>query len=170
MGSEELRQALVELLPRLRRYAYALTGNRADADDLLQTTVERLLGKGIEAGIPVDRWSFRVCKNAWLDEVRSRAVRHAVDIDEQHMAEELQMDGEKALLDSLACQQVRQVMQTLPEEQRAALALVAIEGFSYAEAADILGSPIGTVMSRIARARKAMLAFLQPFADYPTGA
>lgn len=155
MKSDVLRQGIVELLPRLRRYAYALTGARADADDLLQTTVERLLEKGVPDDADLHRWAFRVCKNIWIDEIRARNVRVQAAVSGKIGGNEL-VDGEKTVMDKMAFSEVNEAMSKLPDEQRAALSLVALEGFSYAEAADALDAPIGTIMSRIARARKAL--------------
>ena len=82
MNADALRRELLALLPRLRRYAYALTGVRHDADDLLQATLERLLVKGVPEAVEVDKWSFRVCRNMWIDEIRARRVRSAVPLEE----------------------------------------------------------------------------------------
>jgi len=155
MHIDALRQGIVELLPRLRRYAYALTGARADADDLLQTTVERLLEKGVPDDANLGKWAFRVCKNVWIDEIRARNVRVTAAASGKVSGEEI-VDGERVTMDKMAFAEVTEAMNKLPDEQRAALSLVALEGFSYAEAADALDAPIGTIMSRIARARKAL--------------
>lgn len=161
MKSDALRQGIVELLPRLRRFAYALTGARADADDLLQATVERLLVKGAPDDVDLRKWAFRVCKNIWIDEIRARNVRTQAAVSGKIGGEE-RVDGEKAVMDKIAFSEVNEAMSKLPDEQRAALSLVALEAFSYAEAADALGAPIGTIMSRIARARKALAQSLSP--------
>lgn len=161
MKSSALRQAIVELLPRLRRFAFALTGTRADADDLLQATVVRLLEKGVPEGVDLSRWSFRVCKNIWIDEIRSRNVRTLAAVSGKTGGEN-SVDGEKTVMDKIAFTEVTNAMSKLPDEQRAALSLVALEGFSYAEAADALDAPIGTIMSRIARARKSLVQALNP--------
>lgn len=175
MNADALRQEIVELLPRLRRYAYALTGARADADDLLQTTVERLLVKGVPDDAQLDKWAFRVCRNIWIDEIRARNVRVTAAASGKISGEE-RVDGEQAVMDKMAFAEVNEAMSALPDEQRAALSLVALEGFTYAEAADALGAPIGTIMSRIARARKALADVLRPEtmaladSEFPAGA
>ena len=157
MTADELRRELVEMLPRLRRFAYALTGARHDADDLLQCTVVRVLEKGMPDGAAADRWMFRVCRNLWIDEIRSRRTRAAVSIDDSPEAEQVQaVDGERAMIGKMTLAEVSRAMDALPEDQRAALALVVLEGCSYAEAAEVLEVPIGTIMSRIARARGAL--------------
>ncbi len=70
--SEKQRQALMTELQGLKRFCVSLTGNHADAEDLLQLTVERILDKGLPSDAHVAKWSFRVCRNIWLDELRSR--------------------------------------------------------------------------------------------------
>ncbi len=174
MKADAVRQGIVELLPRLRRYAYALTGARADADDLLQATVERLLEKGVPDDANLDKWAFRVCKNIRIDEFRARKVRSTAAASGKVSSEEV-VDGERVMMDKMAFAEVNEAMSKLPDEQRAALSLVALEGFSYAEAAEVLGAPIGTIMSRISRARKVLAEALGPTAtqmaavDMPAG-
>lgn len=160
MNADALRRRLLELLPRLRRYAYALTGARHDADDLLQATLERLLTKGVPEAVEVDRWAFRVCRNMWIDEIRARRVRSAIPLEES-AAREQTFDGENVLMNKLALTEISDAMDRLPEEQRAALSLVVLEGLSYAQAAEVLETPVGTIMSRIARARAALTKALR---------
>ena len=131
------------------------TGARHDADDLLQATLERLLVKGVPEAVEVDKWAFRVCRNLWIDEIRARRVRSAVPLEESGAMEQT-FDGENALMSKLALAEISDAMDELPEEQRAALSLVVLEGLSYAQAAEVLETPIGTIMSRIARARAAL--------------
>ncbi|QFU75462.1 RNA polymerase sigma factor [Halioglobus maricola] len=159
--SDSQREALMAELGGLRRFCYSLTGNAADADDLLQATVEKLLNKGIPAEAHTAKWSYRVCKNVWIDELRSREVRQrypsiaAEDAEETHSTETVAA-GEQAL------DAVSKALEQLPDEQRLALTLVTVEGKSYAEAAEILEVPVGTIMSRIARARKSLLQIYSP--------
>jgi RNA polymerase sigma-70 factor (ECF subfamily) len=156
MLSDQQRQALLAELAGLRKFCISLTGTVADGEDLLQMTVERLLEKGMPGDAHVAKWAYRVCKNAWIDEIRSRDVRQrypqlVVDEDnnspsaEQSASEERELDAVTAALAGL------------PTEQRLALTLVAVEGKTYAEAASILEVPVGTIMSRIARARKHLI-------------
>ncbi len=151
-----LRSAIIEHLPRLRRFAYALTGSQADADDLLQTTVERLLVKGAPLDSGFIGWMYRVCKNLWIDEIRknTRQVTPGSEEIEWRLGA---LEGEQLALDRLTLTEVNQAMQNLDESQRAVLALISLEGYSYKEVADILDIPIGTVMSRLARARKKLM-------------
>jgi RNA polymerase sigma-70 factor (ECF subfamily) len=123
----------------------------------MQSTVERVLEKGVPDNVEVLRWMFKVCRNLWIDELRANEVRrrHATRAE---LAEEPAVSGEAVALGELRLREVEQAMASLPDEQRMVLALVAVEGLSYREAAEVLDSPIGTVMSRLARARAALAA------------
>lgn len=150
-----VREAIVEILPRLRRFALSLTGNPADADDLLQDTVERALTRaGPEGKHDMSKWMFRICRNLWIDEIRSRKVREAV-VDCPESIEQ-PAAGTEAMLNELTFHEVVAAMDELSEEQREVLSLVAVAGMSYREAAEALQVPTGTVMSRLARARAAL--------------
>lgn len=155
--SDLQREALLAELGGLRKFCLSLTGKAADADDLLQVTVERVLEKGMPADAHPAKWAYRVCKNAWIDELRSRDVRQkypqlvVVDGSEVSPSAE-QTAGEERDLSAVSA-----ALEQLSEDQRLALTLVAIEGKTYAEAAEILEVPVGTIMSRIARARKQLL-------------
>jgi RNA polymerase sigma-70 factor (ECF subfamily) len=151
--SDSQREVLLAELHGLRKFCFSLTGNAADADDLLQVTVERVLKKGMPEDADAARWAYRVCKNSWIDEVRSRGVRqkHLEVVGEQGREE---LSAEQLAGDERQLAAVLVELQRLPDEQRLALTLVAIEGKTYSEAAEILEVPIGTIMSRIARARK----------------
>ncbi|MEX2126037.1 MAG: sigma-70 family RNA polymerase sigma factor [Woeseia sp.] len=150
------RRELMDVLPNIRRFALSLTGNLADADDLLQSTVERLLERGWPEGAAVLPYSLKVCRNLWIDEIRSRTVRRPAQ-DESALADERLAVGDEQAIGELSLREAQAVLAKLPEEQRAVLELVAVEGCSYKEAAGILEIPIGTVMSRLARARSALL-------------
>lgn len=151
----------------LRRFAYSLTGSTADADDLLQNTLERLLNREIPAGVEPVKWAFRVCRNLWIDEYRARKVRqkNVYSLDD---TEEPSVDGEQAIHNQITLTQIDAAMNQLPDEQRSIMALVAVQGMSYKEVAETLGIPAGTVMSRLARARVALANFLNP-ASGPAG-
>lgn len=150
-----LRNELTLVLPDIRRFAYALTGARPDADDLLQATVERILEKGAPEDADMRKWSYRVAKNIWIDEIRSRRVRTRA-VSEGKVDTNDRLDGERVVLGAISLAEVNRAMERLPDDQRAALSLVAVEGLSYADAAQALDVPIGTVMSRISRARAAL--------------
>jgi RNA polymerase sigma-70 factor (ECF subfamily) len=155
--TEGLKKALLETLPQLRRFAHSLTGNRHDGDDLMQTTVERVLERGgPEDADDLRPWMFKICKNLWIDERRAHAVR-ARAASSPELADERVVSGEDVALGELTLREVERAMALLPKEQRLVLSLVTIEDLSYREAADILDTPIGTVMSRLARARAALV-------------
>jgi RNA polymerase sigma factor (sigma-70 family) len=158
--SELQREVLLAELGGLRKFCYSLTGSAADADDLLQATVERILEKGMPEDAHAAKWAYRVCRNAWIDELRSREVRHRYpmeagvdDMSHSPSAEQLAV-GERDM------EAVAAALEQLPVDQRLSLTLVAIEGKTYAEAAEILEVPVGTIMSRIARARKQLMAII----------
>lgn len=156
--STSQREILLAELGSLRRFCRSLSGSAADADDLLQMTVERILEKGMPADADPVKWAYRVCRNAWIDELRSRDVRQRYpqlmgwENEEAPSAEE--SAGHEQALEALTL-----ALDKLPPEQRLALTLVAVEGKSYAEAAEILEVPVGTIMSRIARARAQLLKY-----------
>ena len=146
---------LMEELTGLKRFSVSLTGDSHDADDLLQLTIERVLEKGMPADAHAGKWSYRVCRNLWLDELRARDVRT------RHAKAELAGNGDLGVstadgLSRLEFERASTALSGLPEEQRSVLLLVAVEGHSYAEVAGILDIPIGTVMSRVARARRSL--------------
>jgi len=162
--SDTQRELLLAELGGLRGFCYSLTGNHADADDLLQITVERVLEKGMPDDAHAAKWAYRVCKNAWIDEVRSRDVRQKYpQLVEQ--APDVARSAEHIAGGDQQLNAVAAALDELPDEQRLALSLVAIEGKTYAEAAEILEVPIGTIMSRIARARRQLLDKYEPSND-----
>jgi RNA polymerase sigma factor (sigma-70 family) len=147
---------IVEILPNIRRFAMSLAGNLADADDLLQSTVERLLQRGVPDDAVVLPWSLRVCRNLWIDEVRSRKVRRDL-ANEANGADEQVLQGEQQVHGEMMLEEIQEVLAGMSGEHRAVLELVAVEGYSYKEAAEVLEIPIGTVMSRLARARTTLM-------------
>ncbi|WP_395648056.1 RNA polymerase sigma factor [Terricaulis sp.] len=161
-NGDPVRRELVALLPRLRRFARALTRSADEADDLVQNAIERALRNldGWQRGTRLDAWMFRIMKNAWIDEIRSKSVRTRVFAPEE-AAVAVGADGAAAMETHLEAQAVRAAMAELPEEQRVVVALVLVEGFSYRETAELLDVPIGTVTSRLARGRAAIEARLQ---------
>jgi RNA polymerase sigma-70 factor (ECF subfamily) len=156
---DQVREELLAALPRLRRFARSLTGNRADGDDLMQSTVERVLERGLPEGVAALPWLFKISKNLWIDEQRARAVRSKAALTHE-LGEEPSVSGEAVALGEIGLREVERALDDLPDEQRAVLTLVAVEGLSYREAAGVLETPIGTVMSRLARARAALAARL----------
>jgi RNA polymerase sigma-70 factor (ECF subfamily) len=158
---------MVAVLPRLRRFAYALTGSTEQGDDLVQETCLRALSRveRWQPGSRLDSWMYRIAQNIWLDRMRANKVRgEVVDVD---AVEEMPgLDGRDVTESQLTLEAVDAALQRLPPEQRAVIALVCIEGVSYKEAADVTGVPIGTIMSRLARARQSLHVLL----DKPSAA
>ena len=153
--------AIIDLLPRLRRFARALTGQASDADDLVQAAVERALGRRNQwqVGTSLEAWMFRITKNAWIDEARSRSRRGRVLAPEAAGADVADERAGSAATRELSLS-VQAAMAQLPEDQRLAVALILVEGLSYQEAADVLETPVGTVTSRLGRGRAALQAAL----------
>jgi RNA polymerase sigma-70 factor, ECF subfamily len=158
---ETIRQQIVQLLPRLRRYAIALTGSTADGDDLVQDTVERALKNlhAWEPGTRLDSWMFRIAKNRFIDQRRA-AKRQPVSGSDVLESCDVAHDGERMIEARSSLRTVSEALQNLPDEQRHAVALVLVDGRSYKDAADILEIPIGTLTSRISRARESLAAAL----------
>lgn len=153
---DELSTALPALLPRLWRFALRLAGDRHDAEDLVQRACIRALERRhqLQPGTATLSWMFSIVHSVWLNEVRARQIRNNAGL---QWTEELAT----TLVDSSAVdpetnalhQQVMAAVARLPDAQRAVMLLVAVEGLSYREAAEALDVPVGTVMSRLARAR-----------------
>jgi RNA polymerase sigma-70 factor (ECF subfamily) len=160
MGEDSaFENALVGLLPRLRRFAHSLSRSPADADDLTQATIERAL-RSREQWIPgtrLDSWAYRIMRNLWVDTARSRARKARLEADPEEGAT-VGHDGGVEAAGEL--REVMAAMQRLPEEQREVVSLILVEGFGYREAAELLGLPIGTVSSRLVRGRTALLRSL----------
>ncbi len=165
-SSQAFERDLTQLLPRLRRFAHALSRNPADADDLTQATVERALRsrEQWEPGSRLDSWLYRIMRNLWIDTVRSRGRREAHEAPEDE-AQTVGSDPREALDASLELQRAMAAMERLPGEQREVVALILIEGFGYREVSEMLGLPIGTVSSRLVRGRTALLAMLSEATD-----
>ena len=155
---EEIGERIVELLPRLRRFARSLSRNQHDADDLVQSGIERAWRHlaQFKSGANLASWMFGIMKNAWVDSLRARHRRGEVALPED--------SGEHPAVSpvdaSTELWSVSEAMSKLPEDQRLAVALVLVEGLSYKEAADLLEIPMGTLTSRLARARTALAASL----------
>ena len=147
------------LLPRLRRFAMGLARNPADGDDLCQATIERALVKREQwqPGTRLDSWMMTMMRNIWIDETRSRSRRG-----ETFVAEEagLGVGSEGGQEAAVGLSDIDRALRTLPDEQREAVLLVMVEGYSYKEAAEIVDCPVGTLNSRLVRGRDALLAKL----------
>lgn len=151
-----MKEKLITILPKLQRFARVLTGSRDAADDLVQQACERLLRKpeAYDGILCLESWMYRVIHNAWIDEKRS--MRNKLSEPIEAGLEVAGENGEHTIGVRSTLAKVRLEMTKLPAEQRAALMLVCVEGMSYQEAAGVLAIPIGTLMSRLARARMAL--------------
>ena len=157
--SESEYQTVVQLLPRLRRFAYGLCGSMEAAEDLVQEACTRLLASAGDKEGYLDRWLFRTIRNLHVDGLRSRLVseryRHRLV-----QAENDQRVGSRHTEASIELDEVRALMRRLPPEQREVLLLIGVEGFSYRECSRMLDLPIGTVTSRVARARRQLVRWM----------
>lgn len=147
---------LIAILPNLRRFALSLARAPDVADDLVQITVERaLLARDrVDPAMRLDAWAFRILKNAWIDMTRRNRIR-GVSVDVHETPEAIVTEGNETM-DRLMLDQVLTAMADLSEDHREVLTLVCLDDMSYAEAAEVIGVPKGTVMSRLARARAAL--------------
>ena len=149
---------IAEQIPRLRRYARALTGDRSAADDLVQDTLERALSRFHlwRRGSDLRAWMFTIMHNIYVNQARSRARHHHEALEAETATEALR--GRDP--DWLELRELAVALARVPDEQRAVLLLVGLEQFTYDEAARILDVPIGTVMSRLSRGRERLRVLL----------
>ena len=152
----DVRAGLEPCLPRLWRYALMLSRARDVADDLVQATCLRAIERADQfvPGTRLDRWLFSILRSIWLNEIRARRIREGggfVDPEEVLVG-----DGAREIESNILASQVLREIGRLPEAQRETVLLAYGEGYSYAEAAALLGVPIGTVMSRLATARSVL--------------
>jgi len=159
LSGPDLQQQLIALLPRLRRFARALARDAHDADDLVQLALERALARAdqVRPDAELGGWVFGIMRNAWIDEMRSRARRARLFVPAE-LAEH--MGGGRSQPAHAELLAVEEALARLPEEQRSAVALVLIEGLSYKEAAHVMQVPVGTLTSRLARGREALQEML----------
>lgn len=155
---DHLREQIVGLLPRLRRFARALARDPHDADDLVQMAVERALARSeqLRPDSRLSSWVFGILRNVWIDEARARGRRNRIFAPEE-LGENVGDASSETPMEVLSAEDA---MARLPDEQRIAVGLVLVEGFSYKEAAEIMGVPIGTLTSRLARGREALQTML----------
>ena len=149
-------ERLVELIPRLRRYARALVGDRATADDLVQDTLERAWAKLhlYRRGTDLRAWLFTVMHNVHVNRVRASRSTDTLGDEMPELAQRAPQS------DALLVRDLDRAIARLPAEQRAVLLLVTLEEMSYDQVARTLGIPIGTVMSRLSRAREKLRALM----------
>jgi RNA polymerase sigma-70 factor (ECF subfamily) len=164
--SQTFAARLIAHLPALRRYAVALCGNRELADDLVQDAIERALSRAPISLEPerLGPWLRSVVHNLFVDELRRRR-RRGVRVDVANLENDLAFST--APTDRLTQNDVAKAMAGLSIEHRQILVLAGVEGLTYQEIAKELGVPVGTVMSRLARARAALRAALEPEARAP---
>jgi RNA polymerase sigma-70 factor (ECF subfamily) len=159
-ASARFSDQLIAVLPRLRRFAAGLTRSASEADDLVQAACERALAREhqFQEGTRFDSWMFRIVQTIWIDQLRARTIRKE---DEEIAEERLGTDEPVRRVEArLALAEVRRAVSLLPPDQRSTLMLVTVEGLSYKQAAEVAGVPIGTIMSRLARARTALQQLL----------
>ncbi len=166
--TSDLKRELIALLPRLRRFAHSLTRAEAEADDLVQEACLRALARAEQwdRSQPLDRWMFRIARNLWISELRKRSVRTGTgQVPAEESTELVATEtGEGRMLAA----DIRGLVAALPHELASVLLTVSVEGYSYAEAAELFDIPVGTVMSRIHRARKALSQGLNAMESQPT--
>jgi len=159
---EEFSHLALSYLEEIAAFARRLTGNPADADDLVQATFARAFGSWRKLREPAAcrPWLFRIARNLFLDSRRASAVRSQLSLvmDTEASAEAFVVPAEA--VERLAARELEAALDRLPREQREALLLCDLWGFQYAEISEIVASPIGTVRSRIARARGRLSALL----------
>lgn len=154
-GMDEVRWLIAQQIPHLRRYALALVRHPETADDLVQDCLERALRKRRlwQRRGSVRNWLFRILYNIFIDHAR-RAAKERGHVPIHEVGHVGSVPARQEL--RVACSDIGEALDQLPPQQRAAVILVALEGLSYDEAADALGVPVGTLRSRVSRAREAL--------------
>jgi RNA polymerase sigma-70 factor, ECF subfamily len=154
--TDEFQTTLPSLAPRLWRFALRLTRHQGDAEDLVQRSYVRALERRHQwqVGTSLLSWVFAIMHSIWMNELRSAQRRREGSLGaDQEFDDVIEPSSSADPEYKLMCKQVIQAVSELPEAQRIVMTLVAVEGLSYKEAADVLDVPLGTVMSRLARAR-----------------
>lgn len=154
---ETVRAELIAMLPRLQRFARSLCRSGTAAEDLVQTTCVKALASADSwaPGTRFDAWAYQIMRNHWIDSLRkSKTEGPAEPLD---AGQQIAGSGEQQILAHVELGFVQRAIDDLPVEQREVLLLVCVDDLSYADAAEIVGVPVGTVMSRLARARRQLL-------------
>ena len=153
--NDELQRELPQLLPRLWRFAFRLTRNSADAEDLVQRTCVRGLERRAQwqPGTVLLSWLFSIMHSIWLNELRAQKRRREGSLSDFDIEDTAFVENTSDPEHRMLCKQIVEAVELLPDAQRTVMLLVAVEGFGYREAAEMLEIPVGTVMSRLARAR-----------------
>jgi RNA polymerase sigma-70 factor (ECF subfamily) len=173
MTAAELSALLPAMLPRLWKFALRISGDQHDAEDLVQRACVRALERAhqLAPGTAPLSWMFSIVQSTWLNELRARNVRSRAGPDwDDGLMETVADPAAKSPEQQAMYGQIIRAVQRLTEAQRVVLLLVAVEGLSYSEAADVLQVPIGTVMSRLSRARQAIGAQFSEPKDEPRAA
>jgi RNA polymerase sigma-70 factor (ECF subfamily) len=154
---DQIRDEMVAVLPRLRRFARSITWNDDACDELLQATVERTLASidHFRQGARLESWMYRIAQNIWIDGKRTRR-RQGMTVPIEQIAYVPGEDGRRVADARLMLGEMGAALTALPADQRHLILLVAIDGCSYRDASKRLNIPVGTVMSRLARARAAL--------------
>ncbi len=159
IAEESFENGVLALLPRLRRFAAGLARDHADGDDLCQATLARALDRRAQwqPGTRLDSWMMTMMRNIWIDEQRARTRRGQTFIAEDAGLAIGHGGGQE---EGVMLGDIDRALRHLPDDQREAVLLVMVEGYSYREAAEIVGCPVGTLNSRLVRGRDALLARL----------
>ncbi len=157
--SQSLRDALVQSIPSLRAFAISLCHNRTEADDLVQETLIKAWNglNSFEEGTNLKAWLFKILRNNFYNDLRKQRQRN----DYARSTDELQFIVPPAQDKKLEFADLVEGLRVLPADQREALILVTVENMSYEEAAAICECPIGTIKSRVNRARARLEALMQ---------
>ena len=157
---------LVEHIPSLRRYARALTANTGTADDLVQDVLERALIKKKlwHRERCLRPWLFTILHNTFINEVKHQSRRAALQLVEDS-GSHVTCDAESLWIQ----EKLQQAICQLPQDQRQVFLMVSLEGFTYEEVASIMNTPVGTVMSRLSRARNRLRQLLQSTSSFAEG-
>ena len=158
-------EEITALIPRLRRYARALTGDRSFADDLVQDTLERAWGRIYlwRPGSDLRAWLFTIMHNLHVNQARTRRSEDSID----PRNEPMEFAARPSQEERLEIRDLTMALRRLPDEQREVLLLVGLEEMSYQEAAKVLAVPLGTVMSRLSRGRERLRALMSEGSNAP---
>jgi RNA polymerase sigma-70 factor, ECF subfamily len=158
-------EQITNCIPRLRRYARALTGDRALADDLVQDTLERAWGRlhMWRRGSDLRAWLFSIMHNLYVNQAISRHDKATMTLEDTGLDLPVPATQEERLV----IRELVAALGRLPDEQREVMLLVGLEQMSYQEVAEVLGIPIGTVMSRLSRGRERLRALMSDRAGAP---
>ena len=169
MTGADLSSMLPEMLPRLWAFALRISGYQHDAEDLVQRACVRALERAhqLRPDTAPLSWMFSIVHSTWINELRARSVRNRSSMDwDDDFLETVADPAARTPEEDVMNQQIVSAVQRLPEAQRVVMLLVAVEGLSYNEAAEALNVPIGTIMSRLSRARQAIGALFDGREDH----